>query len=659
MKRNITHVFVLLIANLFVSNSLFAEKNFVNNGFIDLSETNWDNSPYIKLEGTWDFYWQQFIEPGGTEDSVIGSNRLFAQLPGSWTKVALEEGIKCPSQGYGTYRLRIKFPNKDRVYVLKMFSVFSAYKMFVNGELTGKVGKIGKSKESSVPKFLTQEIPFVIQKKGRAETQIAEIIIQVANYHHRKAGLKDPIHIGTIDEVIDQTQNSIIINILLIGIILIIGLNHVLMYMLRRLDFENLIFGILATVMILRNLTTGERLLLHWFPNMSWEMLVRLDNFSGFATITFFSFYFYFTYRSDFPKTIFYFILAIGTLITALVFSTNAWFYGQFSLLFIIYIGLGGLYLVFGVLFVAAIRKRLGGLVTFIGMFLLYATAINDSLSSMGILKTTYIAPYGIAAFMLLQSFLLTKKSAIALKENQSLSGELKLEKLKLEERINERTKELSKQASELEKHRKVQEKQNWVNENLNSLNEIMRQNKDNLNMLADSLLSSILKNIEATMGALYFQTKDDDIEQLKLIAHYGLSSEILKEELDLKEGLVGKCFTSGKHNSLSDLPEGFFEISSGLGKSTPKELTLYPLIVDEKTIGVLEIATFKVITDSHKDLIEKAASNIAGQLNIVKMNDETKNMLSNYKHFEQELKQKDEEFRQMKEEIEILRESK
>lgn len=659
MKKNIFKCnLIAALIILFTVNST-AQSKIVEDGVIDLSTIDWGSNPYIKLEGNWHFYWQEFLSSSSLIDSTKKANKKLAPLPGPWTKILNDDGNKLPQAGYGTYHLKIKLPNKDQVYALKMYSVFTAYKMYVNNKLVTEVGKIGKTKEESTPEFSTQEVPFIINKVGNNTDQIAEIIIQSSNFHHRRAGLQKPIHIGTIDSVVEQTEKGIIINILLIGIILIIGFNHVLMYALRRLDIANLIFGLLSIIMILRNLSTGERLIQTWIPNLSWEMLVKLDNFSGFATISFFSIYFFFSYRRDFPKVMFYILTSIGALITILVFSTSAWFYGQFRLLFEAYIGLGGFYLVFGVLLFATFRKREGSFLTFLGMFLLYATAINDVLSSMGVLNTAFIAPYGIAAFMIIQSFLLTRKSAVALKQNQSLSGELREEKLKLEERISKRTQELTQQTSELEKHKTQQDTQNWINSSLNNLSDIMRQNKGNMEVLADKLLSTMVKETKSSMGALYFLNDEDNTKKLELIAHYGLSKEAITKDVDLQEGLTGKCFTTGKVAHINDLPTGYFEISSGLGKSTPKSVSLYPMIVDEKVIGVIEIATFKELTNAHKEYISKGISSIGAQLNIVKMNSETKTLLSNYEKYENELKQKEEDYRLLQEELEMLKEQK
>jgi len=656
MKRKVTLVLVLCSIGFGLTNQLYAEES-INNGRIDLSKVDWSNNSLIQLKGDWDFYWNRFLLPVSSNDSLDDNQKLTATLPGSWTKIELADGTKCSAKGFGTYRVRIKLKNESRVYALKVHSIFTAYKLWINEDLVSELGEIGKTDHLSKPRFLTREIPVTVIKKGDSETQVIDVVFQVSNFFHRRAGIQQPIYFGTLEQVLSETKNTFILNLLLIGIILIIGLNHLLMFVLRRTDITNLMFGILSVIMILRNLSTGERILLHWFPNMSWELLVRLDNFSGFATISLFALFFYRPFRKEFPKTIFYVMMGIGAIITVLVFSTSAWFYGQFRMVFELYILFGGLYLTFGVLLRAAFRKKRDAVMTFIGMFILYATAINDVLSSMGIIKTAYVAPYGIAIFMLIESFLLTRKSAVALKENETLSHELADEKQKLEDRIEERTSELSKQTSELEKYQHTQEKQNWINESLNQISEVMRQNKDNLATLADQLLATVIRRVNGLMGAIFLHDKQNDEEILRLVAHFGLSQGDLEAHIDLREGLVGHCFSTGKSSYMSELPAGYFHIASGLGHASPQVLALIPMIVDEKVIGVIEIASFHSFDDEQQELLEKASISIAAQLNLVKMNDETRLLLDKYRTYESELKQKEEEFRLAQEELELLRE--
>ncbi|MDA3890608.1 MAG: GAF domain-containing protein [Salinivirgaceae bacterium] len=650
-------LFISLILFLFIgTKSSHGQEYLLEDGFIDVTHVNWENH-LVKFEGTCDFYWQEFLLPDSVNDALPGHKKYSAPLPKPWTKITLDDNSKIPAEGYGTYRIRIKVDNRNEVYGLKLRSIFTAYKLYVNGELLSSLGTIGKTKEESVPRFLTQEIALPVIARDSIDYQVLDVVLHVSNFHHRRAGAQQPILFGTIEEIIDATENTLILNFFLIGIILIIGINHMLMYALRRLDIGNLLFGMLSIIMILRNLSTDERILMHWFPNMNWELLVKLDNFSGFGTMSFFALYFYFSYRKAFPKLMFYILTGIGILITLLVFSTNAWFYGQFKLIFEAYIGLGGLYLVFGVLLRASFQQQKGAFITFIGMFLLYATAVNDLLYSMGVVNSAYIAPYGIAAFMVLQSFLLTKKSAVALLDNQKLSLELGQEKQSLEERIEERTQKLSHQAEELKNYQKEQEQQNWINEGLNEITDVMRRNKDNLSQLADQLLSHLVKRVNATLGAMYFHVKADKEEHLKLLAHFGLNKEAQLENIGLKEGLTGQCFSLGKEKYMEDLPEKYFSISSGLGSSTPKILALIPMKIDELVIGVIELASFKPISDTNKEFLKRATENIASQLNIVKMNEESQALIDESRKLEQETLSKNREMRETLEKMQAIQE--
>ncbi|MGE4289172.1 MAG: 7TM diverse intracellular signaling domain-containing protein [Salinivirgaceae bacterium] len=634
-----------------------AQSDSITISLFDFSNESFQSQP-IKLQGPVYFYWQALLEPEALEQGIVSGQQLVAQLPGPWTKITGPDGNKLPAQGYGTYSFTLRVPNANQVYGLKLYSIFTAYRLYANGDEVAAVGEVGKTAESSVPRFLTNEISLPVLKKGDAPWQNIDLVLQVSNFHHRRAGAQQPMYFSTMHNILCSSKDSFILNLLLIGIILIIGFNHLLMYFLRRSDVSNLMFGMLSMVMILRNISTGDRLLTYWFPGMNWELLVKLDNFSGFATITLFAYYFYFIFRREFPKFMFYLIMALGVIITLLVFGTPAWFYGQFRMLFEVYIGLGGLYLTFGVLLPAAFKKRTGGLITFIGMLVLYVTAISDVLVSMGLLQIAYVAPYGIAVFMLLQSYQLTRRSASALKNNQLLAGELEREKQNLESNIEKRTQELQRQAQELQKYRDEQEKQNFVTTNLNQISGVMHQHKDDFNVLADKLLATLIKAVNGHLGALYLYENENNHECLRLLAHYGLSAEAAVEELGVNEGITGKCFSSGKAIYMESLPDKYFSISSGLGSAAPKDLALLPLINDQKVIGVVEIASFKPLELWHRDFLTQALVSIAAQLQIVQLNSTSQKVLADYKSYQEELERKEAEFRELQQELAVLREA-
>lgn len=642
-----------------LSNSVAANDIYVKDGVLDLNYVETDKLKSIKLQGNWEFYWNQLLEPKDFQNNNLQPR--FEKVPKSWSAY-LDNTEKLPSKGYATYRLVInKKPDSTQIiYGLKISSVFSNYKLWVNGNLITEVGTVGITDAFSKAKFKYQDIPFVLDP-NKTNTESIEIIIQVSNFSHRRAGLQKPIFFSTFDKLRAETRWVDILNLIIIGVILVIGINHLNMYLFRKKDVSNLYFSIVCLVMILRNISTGDRILTYVFPNINWELLVKLDNFSGFGTIPLFALFIYSLYKSDFPKLMRNLILIIGAVITLLVFATPAYFYGKFRMFYELYILIFGLYLTFGVLLRATIRRRETAFFTFLGMFILYSTAINDVLSSMGAVQSAYVAPYGLVTFMLIQSITITFKSARAINENEDLSEELTLEKKNLEKRILERTRELQQQHDELIVLQEKEKEQSWINNGMATINDILADNKNDFKQLSTKVLSELVKYVNATFGVLYMLSNESNADEkyLELIADYGCSNNIRKDksQIHVTTGMLGVAFTENRLMVINDVPENYIKIESGLGKARPEALLVVPLSIDEKVFGIIEIAGFHKFKKLEIDFIKRIAFNVANNLNTVRMNENNAELITKFQEQAQEMKEKEEEMRQNMEEMETIRE--
>jgi len=387
---------------------------------------------------------------------------------------------------------------------------------------------------------------------------------------------------------------------------------------------------------------------------------VKLDNLSGFGTIPLFALFIYSLFKTDFPKRVMQTLIVLGTVISLLVILTPANTYGKFRLLYELYILVGGLYLTFGVLLVATFRRRSAALPTFIGMFLLYATAINDVLSSMGIIQTAYLAQYGLGTFMLLQSITITRKSAVAINQNEKLSVELTHEKETLEQRIEERTTQLQAQHDELIMHQEKEKIQTWVNNGIALVNEIISQNKSDFKMLSNRALVDMIKYVDARVGAMFLVDKDAEGNQiLEMVANYGCGTDykLANNVVYPGNGLVGATFADKEIRHITDVPDNYLKVSSGLGKSTPKSLLLIPMIYEEQAVGVVEIASFNEFTEAEINLLKRCADIIAGSIKTVRMNEENLNLIGQFKQQAELLQQKEENMRHSLNELEYYRE--
>jgi len=410
--------------------------------------------------------------------------------------------------------------------------------------------------------------------------------------------------------------------------------------------------------MILRNISTGDRIITYVLPNLNWELLFKLDNLSGFATIPLFALFIYDLFEKDFPKKLMRAYLYIGVAVSALVIFTNANFYGKFRTVFELYVLVGGLYLTFGILLRATLRKRPYAVFTFIGMFILYSTAINDVLSSMGLIQTAYVAPYGLVTFMLLQSISINIKSARAINSNSILSLQLKQEKENLELRIDERTRELQTEHDKLLQHQEKEKLQSWINNGVTSMNEVIANNKDNYQKLCKNVLTSLIKYIDAKAGAFYV-IDDENQTNLTLIADYGLSKDVKSKNATIlpNSGLVGASYTLNQVQLIDNIPDDYLSINSGLGSATPKSILIVPLTYDNTVLGVIELASFKKITPSEVEFVEKVASIVANNINTVKMNEQNIRLIQQFKEKSKQMEENEERMRQNLEELEIIRE--
>jgi len=153
------------------------------------------------------------------------------------------------------------------------------------------------------------------------------------------------------------------------------------------------------------------------------------------------------------------------------------------------------------------------------------------------------------------------------------------------------------------------------VDEELKEINSELKKESNN-KLKAEKLLSHLAEQLEASQAAIYVADKKDNKNVVSLFAAYAfVLPESQTVSYEFGEGLVGQVAKEHKLINISDIPEGYIKILSGLGESDPANLILCPIMKDKKLLGVAEIASFKSFSKSHEMLVEKSLSLLANDL--------------------------------------------
>lgn len=213
------------------------------------------------------------------------------------------------------------------------------------------------------------------------------------------------------------------------------------------------------------------------------------------------------------------------------------------------------------------------------------------------------------------------------------------------------------KQVSEEEK------KRNWAVQGLATFSELLRNNQDDIEELGFNVIKNLVKYLGANQGGFFVYkpfegnavSEEDRLfkGKVELAACYAYEKRKYKQkEMQVGEGLVGQCVVEHATIYLNDVPDNYINITSGLGKATPRSILIVPLKVNDEIYGVLEIASFKNIESHEVKFVEDLSESIASTLSSVKMSMETKQLLDLAEESNQEMKRKEEQMEDIQQEL-------
>ena len=238
----------------------------------------------------------------------------------------------------------------------------------------------------------------------------------------------------------------------------------------------------------------------------------------------------------------------------------------------------------------------------FLSMATLWSFLLANEIEHKGwfVFLLTLLFICGILMFIVF--FLVTDKKKFEAYVNSVLEKE---KKLMLAQEEEEKKKEKEEEEAETKNRVDLKEVEEIANQIISGLN------PKNQGELGSQLIEQVSKQLNFVQGIVYIKEKKS-----KKYVPSG-SFAITGQEVDpfvIGEGIAGQAAEDKKPIRINDIPENYFDVSSGLGNSKPKHLMFIPIVYKNQTIALIEAGSFEK-PDEKTELVLDKISIEAGKL--------------------------------------------
>ncbi|NRB53554.1 MAG: response regulator [Saprospiraceae bacterium] len=246
-------------------------------GELDMS---WQRSKEWKtlLNGEWELYWDTLLTP---EDFRAGTSLepMIVTFPMPWNDLK-GQGFPVEPKGAGTYRIQIYFDSSHPLLGFSMPDFYTSYKMWINGEPFLENGEVGSTAATTTPYWLHHT------KTYDLDQDTLEIVLQMANFVHRKGGPSEPIRMGTNDLIIKEKATVDNFAFALFGSLVMCGLFLLGLFFFGQEDKAVLFFALFCLAHSYRMIGAGEYQLHHLIPSLSFFWAVKFEYWSLILSLT-------------------------------------------------------------------------------------------------------------------------------------------------------------------------------------------------------------------------------------------------------------------------------------------------------------------------------------------------------------------------------------
>jgi adenylate cyclase len=389
------------------------------NGVIDFSRAGSMTRP-VSLSGVWTLVW---LSPG--PNPGVGAVRL-AAVPGVWSDPP-PAGPGLPDMGAASYRLTVKGLRPGR-YELYVPTIHAASRISANGVVLSEWGPPGPTKATTSPTVRAHDV--VIDVPGGP----LELQLDVSAFHERDSGIEGAPLFGPIKPMNHWITLHWLRSLLLLTSALILACYGLVVFVFRRRERSWLFFSIATFSLIpVLGVFAHDNLMLVVFPDMPLLVMRLVEYLTVAVALGAVVAYTDQLFPDESPRWPF---IAIEAVVVADFFAyvAGAVVGGNMALSDVSYLSLwvriGCLLYVLGVVFAATVRRRDGAAVYLVGMTVFFFSMIYVDLVTNGFLPRTAVSidamPLGMLVMLFSQIVIMAERWARAIGSAEATSGELR-----------------------------------------------------------------------------------------------------------------------------------------------------------------------------------------------------------------------------------------
>jgi len=403
-----------------------------HNGQLSIESKNLVGQNVVRLDGEWAFYWQQLLSNSEVEELNQLKDPQYIKVPSDWTDFTNE------NEGFATYFLNVSIPEKYIGKAMGFYIPFqySSYTFWVDGERIASNGYVGVSKETSQPAFQKELVYFTPKK-----TEI-QLTMNIANFEHPTGGANRQIFFGTATAISDFYTDSVASTLFVSGGILMMGIYQISIFVFRRKERAFLYFGVLSVLIALRSLFIEPIYIGELFPNFPWIWQHRIEHFIMYIGFSLYLLFLRHLYPREMRMWVLLPSIGVAVTLTWITCFTQPVFYKLIFDWFMLFGAAIMMYTLY-VLILAVRNKRPTAVLNISAGVLFFFTIVYDALIAVDLIRGTGVATYGFFLYILIQSINLSRFVATKVNESESLASELTELNRTLDEKIDDRTREL------------------------------------------------------------------------------------------------------------------------------------------------------------------------------------------------------------------------